>query len=188
MSGDAVILEREPHNTHDPEAVRVLLLDGRHLGYIPRDLTSNFGELTTVGRVKSVGIGEGGYYGAQIAVQPQLPALLPAFFPHSLSLFAYPFDGYREEQLDKIVQFLKTKENKTCAVTGREGPLCPYLFWRVHLNRKQYELSGIRLIHADLAPVGQMQNAEDENLMQLLAAVNGYWSHTSDKGVTSGSV
>ena len=173
MSGDAVILEREPHNTHDPEAVRVLLLDGRHLGYIPRDLTSHFGELTTVGRVKSVGMGEGGYYGAQIAVQPRLPALLPAFFPRTLSVFTYPFEGYGEEQLDKIVQFLTKKENKTCAVTGREGPLFPWLFWRVHSDRKQYELGGIRLIHADLVPAGEMQDAEDPNLIQLLAAVNG---------------
>lgn len=34
-AGDALTLEREPHNRHDPRAVRVLWR-GRMLGYLPR--------------------------------------------------------------------------------------------------------------------------------------------------------
>jgi hypothetical protein len=34
-TGDALTLEREPHNRHDPRAVRVLWR-GRMLGYLPR--------------------------------------------------------------------------------------------------------------------------------------------------------
>jgi hypothetical protein len=35
-----VKLEEEPDNLHDPNAVRVVLQDGRQLGYLPRDVAS----------------------------------------------------------------------------------------------------------------------------------------------------
>jgi hypothetical protein len=36
--GDALILAREPTNSHDPKAVQVLSDDGVHVGYVPRPL------------------------------------------------------------------------------------------------------------------------------------------------------
>ena len=33
-------LEAEPTNTYDPNAIKVLAPDGRHVGYVPKDMTS----------------------------------------------------------------------------------------------------------------------------------------------------
>ena len=38
-AGHAVMLVREPHNPHDPNALAVLTLHGHGLGYIPREQT-----------------------------------------------------------------------------------------------------------------------------------------------------
>ena len=79
--GDAVIFDREWYNEYDSDAVRISLLDGSQLGYVPRDQTSLFGPFTTGGQVMSVGLGQGGYFGAFVCAQPRLPFLLPAFLP-----------------------------------------------------------------------------------------------------------
>lgn len=51
--GTAFALEAEPTNQHDPNAVKVLH-DGRHVGYVPRDLSAEVAKLMEQGRIGAV--------------------------------------------------------------------------------------------------------------------------------------
>ena len=53
-AGDALTLEREPHNRHDPRAVRVLWR-GRMLGYLPRAAKSSSTKRSTASSKASRG-------------------------------------------------------------------------------------------------------------------------------------
>lgn len=37
FAGDSVILQRDPHNPHSPNAIRVCLTNGRQIGFVPED-------------------------------------------------------------------------------------------------------------------------------------------------------
>ncbi|GLC38963.1 hypothetical protein PLESTB_000466100 [Pleodorina starrii] len=74
-----VYLEREPWNQHDPLAVRVMNLDGRTLGYIPRrdGLNAKFTYEGTFGLIASVGPAKDSLqYGARLYARPKLGSLL----------------------------------------------------------------------------------------------------------------
>ena len=47
--GDAVVLEREPDNRHDPNAILILSESGDELGYVPREYTSQMASLLDAG-------------------------------------------------------------------------------------------------------------------------------------------
>lgn len=66
-SSNLVIFEKEPENNYDPEAVRIISLDGAKLGYVPRDMTHLFKAWPcSFGRVSSVGQNDAGLYGRSI--------------------------------------------------------------------------------------------------------------------------
>lgn len=67
------MLVREPGNPHDPNAVCVQRLDGRQLGYVPKELTRHFSQYTTFGHVHSSGQIPGSFYGCEVG---HLPCLL----------------------------------------------------------------------------------------------------------------
>lgn len=169
--GDAVIFDREPYNEYDANAVRISLLDGSQLGYIPRDQTSLFGPLTTGGQVMSVGLGQGGFFGAFVYMQPRLPFLLPAFLPEQHLHYMDPFKELTDKQLQSIRNVL-IKRDWTCCLTGVTDNLRPCVFWRVHPKLKQFEMSGIRLVQQDLLQVAYMQSDQDPHLVNILAVVN----------------
>jgi hypothetical protein len=52
--GDELCLEREPTNEHDPDAVRVMLADGTHIGYVQADMARMVGEILVTADVLSV--------------------------------------------------------------------------------------------------------------------------------------
>lgn len=54
-AGDAVMLVKDPHNPYDPHAVSVRTLDGRDLGFVPRDDTGAVTQPITFGRVEGIG-------------------------------------------------------------------------------------------------------------------------------------
>lgn len=41
-------LEAEPANPYDPNAIKVLAADGHHVGYVPKDITAEIREVTTL--------------------------------------------------------------------------------------------------------------------------------------------
>jgi len=47
--GQVLVLESEPDNPHDPDAIKVLTPEGVHLGYIPMDYSSALSQLLVVG-------------------------------------------------------------------------------------------------------------------------------------------
>ncbi|GFR41039.1 hypothetical protein Agub_g1472, partial [Astrephomene gubernaculifera] len=74
-----VLLEREPWNQYDPDAVRVMDLMARTLGYIPRynDQNKLFTQESAFGLVNWTGTAPtGGSYGARLYARPSLPNLV----------------------------------------------------------------------------------------------------------------
>ena len=41
-------LEAEPDNAYDPDAIKVLALDGHHVGYVPKDMTADVRKYATL--------------------------------------------------------------------------------------------------------------------------------------------
>lgn len=77
-----VILEREPENPYDPNAVAVKLVDGTKLGYIPRIETGAFVYSLTFGRIRSIGqAANTENYGCIVEVQPKLPPVVNLSLP-----------------------------------------------------------------------------------------------------------
>lgn len=62
-----VVFEKEPENVYDPNAVKIVCLDGTQLGYVPKDMTHMFGSVSaSFGRVSSVGQNDAGLYGEDV--------------------------------------------------------------------------------------------------------------------------
>jgi len=180
MEGDAVLFEKEPHNDYDENAVRISLLDGSQLGYVPREYTSLFGPLTSGGRIKSIGSGRAPYVGAFVQGFPRVPFLIPPFLPQRFLDFMDPFKKFSAEQLQSTTEFLK-RQHEGCALTGVEEDLVPCTFWRAHPKMKQFEMSGIRLVNRQLFKVMTMQTDQDKHLGEILATVNGWTSEEAEK-------
>lgn len=51
QKGDQFILRREPENTHDTWAIKVLTGDDEHLGYIPRAMNETLARLLDAGKI-----------------------------------------------------------------------------------------------------------------------------------------
>jgi hypothetical protein len=58
--GEALILDAEPDNPEDENAIRVLRLDGKQIGYIERDMAARLVDDLTDFRAFIAGIGRGG--------------------------------------------------------------------------------------------------------------------------------
>lgn len=66
--GDEMLLVKEPDNEYDPHAVSVRSLAGDKVGYIAAKLTSKVSQDVLCGHVHSIGQGENGLYGLNVAM------------------------------------------------------------------------------------------------------------------------
>lgn len=69
LAGTAIVLAHEPENEYDSHAIAVRLLDGKRLGYVPRDITQSpfFAQPVSFGHVRSLGVGaSSGLFGVQV--------------------------------------------------------------------------------------------------------------------------
>lgn len=65
--GSPLLIQQEPDNEHDAQAVLLCDLAGRRLGYVPRADTDQFPHPLVVGRVESVGASPtSGLWGFQV--------------------------------------------------------------------------------------------------------------------------
>lgn len=167
------MFEREPQNKYDPLAIRISLLDGSQLGYVPKYLTPLFGELTVAGRVESVGMGEAGFFGARVYSQPRLPALLPVFLPESFQHLNDPFQDCTTDQIQRVISSLSKERSPMCVLTGLKKNLKPCVFWRVHPDIKRFEISGIHPIDESILPVMQIQK-EEPDALEIITSINGF--------------
>lgn len=63
------MLEKDPKNIYDPNAIRVRTLSGADLGFVPKELTVRFPYDTTFGHIHYVGqVPESGVWGALVGV------------------------------------------------------------------------------------------------------------------------
>lgn len=121
------MLVREPGNPHDPNAVCVQRLDGRQLGYVPKELTRHFSQYTTFGHVHSSGQIPGSFYGCEVGVRPALPALTVEAVPPSLRGAVQLSAHLHPSQWDRISHATLRAANFRCQVTGGAGSQTPVL-------------------------------------------------------------
>lgn len=63
----AVMLEKDPKNEFDPNAINVRTLSGTDLGFVPKELTGRFPHDVTFGHIHYVGqVPESGVWGALV--------------------------------------------------------------------------------------------------------------------------
>jgi hypothetical protein len=63
----ALMLQKEPDNEYDPNAIKVMTLSGSVLGYVPRDLTGHFPYDVTFGHAYHIGqVPDKGTWGALV--------------------------------------------------------------------------------------------------------------------------
>ena len=63
----AIMLEKEPKNEFDPNAISVRTLSGTDLGFVPKELTGRFPHDITFGHIHYVGqVPESGVWGALV--------------------------------------------------------------------------------------------------------------------------
>ncbi|CAD7694669.1 unnamed protein product [Ostreobium quekettii] len=191
--GDVVILSHEPWNPVDPSAVAVHLLDGRQLGYVPRDSTGVFTHKTTFGRISSVGRNEVNLYGAFIDVQPSLPYF--TFCPVALHLGAneHILDCLGQDHSDRLRQAALEKAGKRCAITGISHEDCKLEVcdeWWCDDDKRVGYMDGLDVLAAPLAWLRRLPGIhaagtqEWNKGMVVMANING-WSVSEAEQYTS---
>lgn len=61
-------LELEPTNEYDPNAVKILAENGMHVGYVPKDLAPEIGNLIRAGRISKCCVRPGSKSGTGIEI------------------------------------------------------------------------------------------------------------------------
>jgi hypothetical protein len=122
-----VLCVAEPSNPYDTEAVRVQMLGGHQLGYIPRDVNCAFTCHTTSGVITGYGQrrDEPRLWGCQVRVQTRLPALVLDLLPPELQPQVHDHIKSRTRELRHAAQRQRDAGGKAlcCSVLGT--PLTP---------------------------------------------------------------
>ncbi|GMH39467.1 hypothetical protein BSKO_07365 [Bryopsis sp. KO-2023] len=176
-----VILERERMNPHDPNALKVSLLDGRQLGYVPRtDLHHFENKDVSFGRVAYVGKNDDvGLYGALIHTQPSLPYFTLTCAPDEIFIFKKLLDNLTSVKGKKWkkAEMMDSTGHK-CAITGISDAIDVTVAerWESDFDYPVMILQGLRSICTVLADLEQkpLHDIDPEDCA-LMAAVNR-WS------------
>ena len=116
-AGDSLLLEREPLNPHDANAVHVATLNGQSIGYVPRDWTGLFRQPVALGFVSSAGQNEKGLHGCSIVAKPDLP-------PLTVDLTANSFGSARGSlpapALARLEAAARERSGGACSICGAE--------------------------------------------------------------------
>lgn len=112
--------EKEPHNAHDSDAVAIRMMDGRKLGYVPKQETSSFIHSLCIGKVRSTGQSQiNSNLGCLVDVQPKLPPVvnlsIPAQLVGSCRALTRHLGG---RDWDALRQRLFKRMNGKCSITG----------------------------------------------------------------------
>lgn len=132
---ETLVLEPEPHNAHDPYAIRVLTDDGVHIGYVPRELSQSWR-----GTVPASGCGKV----LRVCAGPSLPQVdievgPPATSWHALAhrlQSAAVLDGYaaRYDDVARALQLENTSPSmcveawKACAGAHKGDAVIEYRY------------------------------------------------------------
>uniref|UniRef100_A0A1D2A7D4 HIRAN domain-containing protein n=1 Tax=Auxenochlorella protothecoides TaxID=3075 RepID=A0A1D2A7D4_AUXPR len=168
--GSPLLIQQEPDNEHDAQAVLLCDLAGRRLGYVPRADTDQFPHPLVVGRVESVGANPtSGLWGFQFDTQPGLPAVGLLAPPPALAPLlgladlgqGAAWDAHRAARL---------APGARCFLTGAPATrLLPD--WRAWAVRRSLHLAGFlpacAPVHALLS-----STAPDAGQVDALAALN----------------
>ena len=82
ITGQQLLLVKEPENIHDGNAIAVRALDGTEIGYVPSADTHLFVHDVTLAYVVSTGMTTGGRWGVTVRLSSLHPCLLPVSDGH----------------------------------------------------------------------------------------------------------
>lgn len=178
VPGVSLIMEREPYNTHDPNAVAVRSLDGKKLGYIPKQETTPFIHSACFGKVRSVGPNQAnGQLGCLIETQPKLPPVMNLSIPSDLILKCSKlvsclegsmWDAYKGEMLDRM--------DHRCTITGITTNHVEAR-WILEEPKKMVKLAGFAVQHEFLTEIQYINPSKTYNdrhsVVFAMARLNG---------------
>jgi len=152
----AVVLEKEPENVYDPNAVAVKLLDDEKMGYVPKEETGKFIHSLCFGKIRSIGPAQtssGDVLGCLIDTQPKLPPVIPLALPADLKKNCRDFVGAlsgKEWESYKID--LIEAGGRRCSITRAETEHIEAR-WRILDDEKVVKLVGFALQHESISNI-----------------------------------
>mmetsp|Transcript_26233 Transcript_26233/g.73583 ORF Transcript_26233/g.73583 Transcript_26233/m.73583 type:complete len:295 (+) Transcript_26233:149-1033(+) len=158
-AGQRVAFIKEPSNEYDPNAIRIELLSGQHLGYVPKEMTELFPHSLTLGNIRSLGLagGSNSLLGAFVTVCPELPSIIPELFPSNIShpagVRACDLSAYLSKELCRSLRDQACLASQgRCEFTGGTGDSFVEEWAHVDSSRT-ITLTGVKCAHASIRMV-----------------------------------
>ena len=169
--------EKEPHNPHDSNAVAIKMMDGRKLGYIPKQETASFKHSICIGKVRSTGQNQATLkLGCLVDVQPKLPPVVNLSIPSNLVGSCRDLTRQLEGQSwDSLKQRLVRRMNSKCSITGITTRNVEAR-WNLLEQNKIVKLMGFVLQDEairEIQYVNPIIKKEEGNVCAAIAAFNG---------------
>ena len=168
----SVVLEKEPENVYDPNAVAVKLLDDEKMGYVPKEDTGKFIHSLCFGKLRSIGPVEtssGDVLGCLIDTQPKLPPVIPLALPSDLKRDCRDFVGAltgKEWESYKIE--LIAAGGRRCSITRAETENIEAR-WRILEDEKVVKLVGFALQHESISAIQYLM--DESQIMETCASI-----------------
>lgn len=173
-----VMLEKEPENAYDPNAVAVKLLDDEKMGYIPKEDTGKFIHSLCFGTIRSIGPAPSSsgvrVLGCLIDTQPKLPPVIPLALPADLKQNCRDFVGSLSgKEWEACKADLITAGGRQCSITRAETENIEAR-WRILDNEKVVKLVGFELQHESIRNIHYLlDECQTEEASASIAFMNG---------------
>lgn len=159
--GQGVMLEKEPQNIYDSNAVAVRTTDGVSLGHIGRHETGEFSHSICFGHIEYVGESAQGTWGASLVCQPKVPPLVPLAIPTNLleecSSLCHKLDASGSDAWKTHKESILRSMNNKCVLTGASTDVVDAR-WRVDPATKTVNLLNFMPLHPLVTAIQYVQS------------------------------
>ncbi|BDA42597.1 hypothetical protein COCOBI_03-4900 [Coccomyxa sp. Obi] len=168
----ALMLQKDPSNEYDPNAIKVMTLSGSVLGFVPRELTGRFLYDTTFGHAYHIGqVPDKGTWGALVAIRPQLPPLTVDAFPDSLVSKSNLSSILPESDWDKLSQATVRAASYRCEISAGQGadraaPVVCQEVWSFDDEKGVVKLEGLQALCPEVHLAKHVLVQADDKLRQ----------------------
>jgi len=169
--------ERELQNPYDSNAVAIKMMDGRKLGYVPKQETSSFIHSLCIGRVRSIGQNQvNANLGCMVDIQPKLPPVVNLSIPANLIGYCGALTRQLEGQnWDALRDDLIRRKDSKCSITG-VATRNVEARWALLDQERVIKLVGFVLQHDSLGEIQyadeQTVKKEEGDICAVMAALN----------------
>lgn len=176
VPGLPLIFEREPDNQYDANAVVIRMLDGRKLGYIPKQETSSFIHNMCLGKVRSTGQNQNnGKLGCFVDVQTKLPPVVNLSIPEDLIGPCRALTSHlKGESWDELKRKIFERMGGKCSITGAKTRNVEAR-WFLQCDKRVVKLVGFVLQDESLREILYTDQTikDEEDVCVTMAVLNG---------------